>query len=113
MNILPDGFAALAPFVGQWDRATMSERAAQRSGSSAVQRDAFFEAGFALFEPAMALLDRKPLAALDASEQRLLNLMMALSHVSLAVEIQREDEAKHAPQRAAMRITRGVLDGPT
>ena len=108
MTMLPEGFSSLEPFLPQWDRPDTAARAAARGEARATEREAFFAAAVAQFEPAMALLDATPLADHSPREQRLLNLMLALSHVSLAIEVQREDEGKHTPQREAMRITRGV-----
>lgn len=108
MTMLPEGFSSLEPFLPQWGRPDTAARAAARGEASAAEREAFFAAAVAQFEPAMSLLDAAPLVDHSPREQRLLNLMLALSHVSLAIEVQREDEGKHTPQREAMRITRGV-----
>jgi hypothetical protein len=107
---LPQGFEALDPFVAQWAISTTAERAQRRTDSTPEEREAFFAAAKDLVEPALAMLDAKPLKELDEKERRLLDLMMSLAHVSLAVEVHREMEPRHAKLREAMVITRSVTD---
>ena len=107
---LPAGFAALEGFVAGWASPTTAERAARRSASTPAEREAFFAAAAPLLEAAMAHLDSRPLAELDAADKRLLALMMALGHVQMAVEVHREMEPQHAALREAMVITRSVSD---
>jgi hypothetical protein len=52
----------------------------------------------------------KPLNQFDASEQRLMKLVLNFAHVAMAVELQREEEPKHAQYRPYMRITRAPAD---
>jgi len=40
----------------------------------------------------------------------LLDLLLAFTHISLAVELQRDDEPQHAVFRHRMRITRSPAD---
>lgn len=107
---LPAGFASLEPFVADWALPTTAARAARRGDSTAEERGRFFAAASPLVGPALELLDARPLSALDPAERRLLDLLLALAHVGLAVEMQGPDEARHAPGRARMRITRSVAD---
>lgn len=107
---LPPGFASLEPFAARFCAATTAERAALRSDSSPAEREAFYQAASDLIGPALDLLDRKPLDALDEAERRLLALCLSFAHVALAVEIQGPDEARHAEMRRHMRITRSPAD---
>jgi len=107
---LPSAFNALEPFVDMWAAATCSARDERRGVSTAEERCAFFDAAAPLLEPALAYLDAKPLAELDTSDKRLLNLMLSLGHVQMAVEVHRGVEPQHAAARAAMTITRSVTD---
>ena len=107
---LPTGFEALEPFVESWALTTTAERAQLRSDSTEADRLAFYEAGKDLAPAALVLLDRKPLNAFDAREERLMNLMLSLAHVSLAVEAQGSDEPRHAGFRQHMRIVRSSAD---
>ena len=103
---LPPGFEALEPFVESWAVADAGARARRRDASTQEDRAAFYAAAAALLAEALAHLDRKPLSDLDASEQRLMNLMLSLAHVSLAVELQGEAEPVHTEARRLMPIAR-------
>ena len=107
---LPEGFAGLEHLVDDWAIAGSAERAARRDDSSEEERAAFYAAARDFLEPALVLLDRKPLAALDDKERRLLDLMLTLAHISIAVEIQRDHEPRHMVMRREMRITRTPAD---
>ncbi len=110
MSLLPPGFAALEPFVDRWAITGTANRAALRGSTTDAERQAFFAAGQPVLAAALDHLDTKPLAALDDAEQRLMNLTLSLAHVSLAVEMQGDDESKHRPNREAMRITQAPAD---
>ena len=109
-GLLPEGFEALEPFVGQWVADNANARLQRRLGSSDEERTAFFTAGSPLVPAALALLDSKPLPALDAREDRLMQLVLSLAHVANAVEIQKEDEPKHAVGARYITITRASAD---
>ncbi|MYM64568.1 hypothetical protein [Pseudomaricurvus sp. HS19] len=105
-NRLPAAFAELEPFVDQWCLATSNERTTARRNSTPEEREAFFNAGKVIAADALQLLDQKPLDQLDDKEQCLMSLLLSLAHVSLAVEIQGGDEARHALASQHMPITR-------
>lgn len=107
---LPAGFESLEPFVARWAATTTAERARRRSDSTAEERQSFFDAAAPQLEAAMAYLDSKPLPELEAADKRLLNLMMAFSHVQMAVEVHRETEPRHAAWREVMVITHSTTD---
>lgn len=109
-SLLPAGFEALEPFVESWALATTAERAQHRSDSTEAERLAFYEAAKDLAPDALTLLDRKSLNGFDAREERLMNLVLSLAHVSLAVEAQGSDEPRHAAFRQHMRILRSSAD---
>ena len=81
-----------------------------RSASQPADRVAFFNAAKDLLAPGLDYLDKKPLAELDEQDQRLLQLLLSMAHVSLAVEIQGNDEPKHAEGARHMTITRAPAD---
>lgn len=107
---LPAGFAALEPFVEFWAADTAAGRAHCRDISDEAGREAFYNAAFDLVPEALARLDARPLDQLDDSEQRLMNLVLSFAHVSLAVELHREEEPKHARTRPYLRITKAPAD---
>lgn len=102
---LPQGFEALEPFVATWAIFGLAERDAMRGASTPDQRRAFYAAAADLLDPALDYLDAKPLASLAGPDQRLMNLMLSLAHVSLAEEVQHEDEARHARLRSFLPFT--------
>ena len=110
MNLLPEGFAALEPFVERWAIAGTANRAVLRGQSTADERRASYEAALPMAAAALDHLDTKALSKLDVGEQRLMDLVLSFAHVSIAVEIQQEDEAKHAALRAYVPITRSPAD---
>ncbi len=109
-GILPPGFESLEPFVAQWTKPTTAERSHQRDASSAAERRAFYDAAKDMLPAALALLDRKALADFDAADTTLMNLMLALGHVVLAIEVQGPEEDNHRQVREHMRVTRSPAD---
>lgn len=110
---LAPAFGKLEPFVSTWALERTEDRAAKRSTSTPGEREAFFAAAAPLWEEALDYLDARKLQDFTVSDQRLMNLMLALAHVALAVEIQGPDELKSAPWRDRMRITRSSADEET
>lgn len=109
-NTLPAGFETLEPFVERFALSGAAARAARRGDSTPAERQAFYDGAKDLIGPALDMLDKKPLDALDEQEQRLMNLALGFAHVALAVEVQGPDEAKHAELRTYMRIVRSPAD---
>ena len=107
---LPKGFETLEPFAARWAIKGMAARAQARLDSTEADRLSFFDAAKDFVAPALARLDHKPLAGLDDSEKRLMDLMLSFAHVSIAVEMQGENEARHANAAPMMRITRATAD---
>ncbi|MET0364076.1 MAG: hypothetical protein ABW169_05440 [Sphingobium sp.] len=109
--VLPAGFEMLLPFADRWAGETAAERAHLRGAFPREERDAFHAACAPLLQPGLAYLDARPLADHNAAEQRLMRLLLSFAHVSMAVEVQGEDEERHSPLRASMRIVRAPADG--
>ena len=107
---LPPGFAPLEPFAERFAVAGTANRAALRSDTAPEERQAYYDAMKDLLAPALDLLDTKKLDALDATEQRLMNMALSFAHIAMAIEIQGPDEAKHAKLRAHMKIVRSTAD---
>ena len=104
--LLPTGFEALVPFADRWAIDGSITRAARRGAADPTDRSAFFAAAAPLLDAALAHLDRYPIDALPLAEQRLMDMMLTLAHVSLTEEILGDQEPAHARQRQHMRITR-------
>lgn len=107
---LPAGFEALQPYVAAWAVAGTAERIRRRLDSTEAERSAFFEAMQGRAAEALELLDRKPLAQLDAQERTLMDLLLGFAHVALAVEIQGEAEAEQAQARRHMKFIQSSAD---
>jgi hypothetical protein len=107
---LPEGFAELEPFVERWALPGASQRMQRRLESEPKEREALFAVGAPLVPAALELLDSKPLNALNEEEERLMNLVLSLTHVAQAVEIQGDDEAFHARGARHVTITRASSD---
>jgi hypothetical protein len=109
-GLLPEGFAALEPFAAHWAGETAAARARLRDNASAAEAAMFYATAQPLVEPALAYLDAQPLAAHDEAQQRLMRLLLAFTHVAMAIEVQGQDETAHARQRPHLRITRTPAD---
>jgi hypothetical protein len=109
-SLLPPGFEQLSPFVESWSLAGAARRAQRRIESSEAERAAFYAAAKDVVPAALAHLDRKPLAQLDARETRLMNLVLSFAHVALAIEVQADAEAGHSQFRKRFTITRASAD---
>ncbi|MFA5939467.1 MAG: hypothetical protein WC809_08955 [Sinimarinibacterium sp.] len=109
-SLLPEGFDALEPYAESWAVASAAGRAQRRLLSTESERVAFYDAAKELVQRALTQLDQKPLMQLDEREHRLMNLMLGFAHVALAVEVQRDDEPRHAEVRKHMRIVRASAD---
>ena len=107
---LPAGFEALEPFIDPWAIKGANNRLQQRLNSEDSERVSFFNAGKDLVPTALELLDQKPLHEFDEQEQRLMDLVLSLAHISLAVEIQRDDEPAHAQSARHITIIRASSD---
>ena len=109
-SLLPAGFESLAPYVEFWAADTAAGRAHCRDTSDEASRLAFYNAAHELVPKALAYLDGKPLNEFAESEQRLMHLVLSFVHAAMAVELQREEEPRHAANRPYLRITRATAD---
>jgi hypothetical protein len=107
---LPVGFEPLEPFVSAWAQDSAEKRHRARLASTDAERQAFFAAAKDLLAPGLDHLDATPLAEFTPQQHRLMNLLLGLAHVSLAVEMQGDDEPKHAADARYMTITQAPAD---
>ncbi|MFN8027443.1 MAG: hypothetical protein U0W40_14135 [Acidimicrobiia bacterium] len=103
---LPPQFASLEPFVEQWAVAGSDARMHRRLASTPEQRDAFRDAMLGALDDVLAHLDTLPLDDFGPEDECLMELVLALPHVALAVEQQRDLEPQHAHMQAAFVIER-------
>ena len=109
-ELLPAGYESLEPFVAYWAVEGTANRDRRRGDSTPRQRQAFFEAARGLVPRALQELDRKPLRQHDEREHRLMNLLLSFAHVTMAVEMLGDAEARHAEFRKVMPITHSPAD---
>lgn len=107
---LPAGFEAMEPFVAGWALGTANQRLQRRLASSEAERLAFFEAAKPLLADGLGYLDKTPLDRFDDKQTRLMRLLLSFAHVSLAVEVQGDDEPRHAADARYITITRAPAD---
>ena len=108
--LLPAGFEALDPFVEYWAVSGSANRDRRRGDSTPDQRVSFYQAAKGLVGDALQLLDAKGLGKFDEREDRLMNLMLSFAHVTMAVEMLKDAEVRHARFREVMKITRSPAD---
>lgn len=106
--LLPDGFEALEPFVGYWARPTTQERREQREAASMEAILAFYAPMIALAPAAMRHLEAFPLDAMPPPAARLMELVLALAHVSMATELHGQPRAPHTPYPHGVRLVQGL-----
>jgi hypothetical protein len=109
-GLLPPGYDALEPFVESWALEGAANRSNRRLKSSESERVAFLNAAKDLVPAGLDYLDRKPMDQFSEQERRLMNLFLSFCHVALAVEIQADEEPKHAAVRQHMKITKASAD---
>lgn len=107
---LPAGFETLQRFVAFWGADNLGERDARRLASTPEQRADFYAEAGQLAPAALSLLGDRAPQSLAAGERKLLNLMLSLIHVTLAVELQGDEEHVHAIGAHMMPIIRGHAD---
>jgi hypothetical protein len=105
-GLLPPGFAALEPFAARWAVSGRATRVRARMASEAAEREAFYQAARCCLDDALRYLDGRPLDELTGADARLLDLLLALTQVALAVELQRDAEPDHARVQARFVVER-------
>ena len=105
MSNLPEPFSDLESLVPEWSIDGSAARAAKRDSSSAAQHQELFTALNSRLSEALEYLDQTGLPNFTKADQNLMNLLLSYAHVSLAIEVQGEDEAKLAQWRPRMKLT--------
>ena len=102
---LPDGFEDLEPFLALWCLKTTQERHIRRETASMDDIRRFYDAMLARAPDAIAFLDGKPFDSLADDEERLMQLLLALGHVAVAVEVHGQPRAPHTPYPHRVQIS--------
>lgn len=101
---LPAGFEALEPYVAYWAAPGTQERRERREAASMAAIEDFYAAILALAPEAIRSLEGRDMAALEGAELRLMNLLLALAHVSMATELHRQPRAPFTPYPHHVRL---------
>lgn len=104
---LPEGFRDLEPFVDYWCRATNDERWIQRASAEMPQIQAFYDAMLARAEDVLAYLERYPLGNAPPDATRLAQLLLALGHAAIAVEMHGQPRAHYSPWPNMIHVKKG------
>ena len=102
---LPAGFEDLEPFLDQWCLQGTQERHTRRETASMQDIRRFYDVMFAKAPAAIAFLQGKSFDSLTAEEKRLMQLLLALAHVAVAVEVHGQPRAPHTPYPHRVRLT--------
>lgn len=104
---LPDEFAELEPFVAYWSVSTTQGRRDQREAASMAEIQNFYDAMLKHAPAAIAYLEPLGLSGLDPKATHLMQLVLALAHVSMSVELHRQPRAPHSPYPHKVRLVQG------
>lgn len=110
MSALPEGFADLEGFVGDFARDTAFARDAVRGSTPLGRRQEFHAALAPRLRAVLERLDAVPLAEHDLRERTLMQLALTYAHIAQSIEVQGPDEDKHTRARARLPITRAPAD---
>lgn len=107
-NLLPAGFEELERFLPYWDVPTSQERIDRRSRASWAANQEFYDAMVPRGAEALGYFDGFPLDGLPEDGARLFRLMLALVHVSMAIELHGQVVAPHCPYPNTIHIVQGA-----
>ena len=85
-SCLPQGFTALECWLDDWVLADSTARHEKRLTTPLADTRAFYDAMLPHAEAVLAYLSTRELGALDASDERLLKLMLSLAEIGPAIE---------------------------
>ena len=102
---LPASFEDLEPFVDHWGLKGTQDRHARRESASMEDIRGFYDAMVARAPDVIAFLEGKPFDGLAEDERRLMELLLALAHVAVAVEVHGQPRAPHTPYPHKVRLS--------
>ena len=105
---LPEGFEHLSRFVDHWCCESTQERWKKRCESSMEELKAFYDAVLGSAQEALDYLDERDIYNLSEPDKNLFTLMLALTNVSMAVELHGQPRAPYSPWPHGIRIIEGA-----
>ncbi|WP_159872202.1 hypothetical protein [Novosphingobium sp. 9U] len=106
-QLLP-AFAALEPFVDYWAVPGTQARRERREAASMAEISAFYTAMLEVARDAIRHLEGRALDELPPEDVRLMELLLALAHASMATELHGQPRAPHTPYPHDVRLVEGV-----
>ena len=106
--LLPPGFEALSPFVGQWALDTTEQRLQARSSATMAEIRAFYEAMLPRAEAAIACIDESDLHDLPAANATLAKLVLARAQAAVAIEMHGQPVSPGTPFPNSVRVMQGA-----
>ncbi|MBB4631608.1 hypothetical protein [Sphingosinicella soli] len=107
LNMLPQGFEELEPFQAYWGAPDTQTRRERREAATMDEIMAFYDVVLPLAPAAMKHLEDVSLDAMPPAEARLFELVLALAHVSMAVELHGAPRAPHTPYPHGVKLMNG------
>lgn len=104
---LPQGFEALEPYVEYWSVGSTQERRERRESQPMEVINDFYHALLPLAPNAIGYLESKDMNELEGPDLRLMQLVLALAHVSMATELHKQPRAPHTPYPHSVRLVEG------
>ena len=107
--LLPPNFSDLGRFVEAWAHVDFETRFAARYEADMENIQCFYDAIVPRMEEALAVLEAEPLDALEGQSLNLFRLVLAATHVALAVERHGQPRPASAHYPVNLRILNGTL----
>jgi hypothetical protein len=106
-HVLPEGFSELEPFVAYWAVPGCQERRERREAATMEEIRAFYGPMLARAPDAIAYLEPLPMADLADDAKRLMELVLALMHASMAIELHGQPRAPYSPYPHGVKLVSG------
>ena len=104
---LPAGFEDLEHLVEQWAGVSPGDRWDRRARAPMAEIQAFYDIMVSRTDAALKYLQPKPLETLEGADARLFQLVLALAHVAMAVELHKQPRAPFSPYPHGIEIIKG------
>jgi len=107
-TVLPTGFEHLAEFLDYWCVESSQERWSRRCEASMESLQRFYNIMLESADKALDYLDDFSLDGLPEAEKNLFMLLLALTNVSMAIELHGQPRAPHSPWPHGIKVLKGA-----
>ena len=108
--LLPKGFKSLEKWIDMWVLADSQARTEQRHAVDYQDIKAFYDDMLSKADKALAYLQKKQLGELEASEERLLKLMLSLAEIGPSVEWYQQNAVVDGFEPSRFKLTEQIPD---